>query len=75
MINPTEEDIGRGVIYQASYPDAPREDGVITSINEYVIFVHYKNQHPSAPGQATSREDLEWSTHDYCSNGNITLSI
>ncbi len=62
MINPTDKDIGRGVTYQVSYPpDAPREDGVITSYNDHTVFVRYKKQHPSAPGQATSREDLEWS--------------
>ena len=62
MINPTDDDVGRGVVYQASYPDAPREDGVITSFNEWSVFVRYATQHPSAPGQATSREDLEWLT-------------
>ena len=60
MIDPTEKDIGRGVVYQASYPDAPREDGVITSFNKNYVFVRYRNQHPSAPGQATNRDDLDW---------------
>ena len=60
MINPTDKDIGRGVVYQASYPDAPREDGVITSFNAHTVFVRYAKQHPSQPGQATSREDLSW---------------
>ena len=60
MIDPTEADIGRGVVYQASYPNAPREDGIITSFNEHVVFVRYAGQHPGTFGQATSREDLEW---------------
>lgn len=60
MIDPIKIDIGRGVVYRASYPDAPPEDGVITSFNDRYVFVRYKNQHPSQPGQATSREDLIW---------------
>ena len=61
MITPTEEDIGRGVIYQASYPDAPREDGVITRVvDAETVFVRYKGQHPGAGGQSTSCSDLEW---------------
>ena len=60
MINPTEDDVGRGVVYQAGYPNAPREDGAIVRITEDAIFVRYKSQHPSSDGQATSREDLEW---------------
>ena len=56
MINPTHEDIGRGVVYQASYPDAPREDGTITRIiDSETVFVSYKGQ-----PKATSCCDLEW---------------
>ena len=55
---PTEADIGRGVVYTPAH--GPAEDGVITSINDSFVFVRYKKQHPSAPGQATSREDLRW---------------
>lgn len=62
MIHPTQDDVGRGVIYQASYPDAPREDGAITRIvDEKTVFVRYKGQHPGSLGQSTSCEDLEWS--------------
>lgn len=60
MINPTEKDVGRGVVYQASYPDAKREDGVIVRVTSESIFVRYKGQHPGSDGQLTSREDLEW---------------
>lgn len=62
MINPTKEDIGRGVIYQASHPGATPEDGAITSFNDYFVFVRYSHQHPSAHGQATKREDLNWTS-------------
>jgi hypothetical protein len=37
MINPTEKDIGRKVIYQGGHP-GDREEGVITSFNDYYIF-------------------------------------
>ena len=60
MINPKQEDIGRGVVYKASYPGAPNEDGVITSFNDHSVFVRYSKQHPGANGQATRREDLRW---------------
>lgn len=59
MIDPTEKDIGRGVVYTGNF-NGPREDGMITSFNEVVVFVRYVGQHPSAPGKATRREDLDW---------------
>lgn len=46
MINPTEKDIGRYVVYCSKY--GPKEDGVITSFNDDVVFVRYQKQHPSA---------------------------
>ena len=61
MINPKPEDIGRGVVYQASYPDAPREDGAITRIlDKDTVFVRYRDQHPGSMGQSTLCVDLEW---------------
>ena len=57
MINPTMEDIGRGVVYQASHPNAPREDGTITSFNWTTVFVRYKGDIHS---KGTSRSDLVW---------------
>lgn len=39
MIEPTEADIGREVIYQGSHPD-DRESGVISSFNDKYVFVH-----------------------------------
>ncbi len=61
MINPTEKDIGRKVIYQASHPGADLEEGVITSFNNTCVFVRYFN---NVNGTATSREDLRWSFGD-----------
>lgn len=58
MIDPTEADIGRGVIYRAaSKLIGERERGVITSFNASAVFVRYTNGSTSA---ATSREDLTW---------------
>jgi len=52
--------IGRGVVYQASWPGAPLEEGVITSVGEKNVFVRYRSQHPGANGQATAPEDLSF---------------
>lgn len=66
MINPTEADIGRGVIYRCA-PAFEAEPGVITSLGREAddprlrtIFVRYATQHPTAPGQGTYAGDLEW---------------
>ena len=56
MIEPTEKDIGRGVVYQAGHPGAPAEDGIITSFNDYCVFVRFK----SPTSQGCKREDLRW---------------
>jgi hypothetical protein len=40
VIEPTEADIGRAVVYRAR-PDAAPEDGVLTSWNERGVFVRY----------------------------------
>ena len=57
MINPTEKDIGRQVIYQGGHPD-DREEGVITSFNDHSVFVRYGAKVQS---QGTNRADLAWS--------------
>lgn len=66
MIEPTETDVGRGVIYRAA-PAFVAEPGVITSLGaptidprRRTIFVRYATQHPTAGGQGTNAEDLEW---------------
>ncbi len=56
MIEPTEKDIGRVVLYQGGHPD-DKDRGVITSFNERVVFVRYGSKQTS---QATSRCDLTW---------------
>ena len=57
-IKVTEADIGRGVLYTGNrYPGGVKEPGVITSFNEFAVFVRY---HGRATPQATSYEDLEW---------------
>ena len=58
MIVPTNEDIGRAVIYTGNrYPGGTVEEGVITSFNATSVFVRYGADKHS---KATSREDLEW---------------
>lgn len=58
MIEPTEEDIDRKVIYNARHPGAKDEYGRITSFNDSYVFVRY-NPHGDT-SQATNREDLRW---------------
>lgn len=56
MIEPTERDINRKVIYRAA-PFMTPEEGVITSFNREFVFVRYgKNTHSTA----TPRKNLEW---------------
>lgn len=58
MIEPTDADIGRGVVYTGNrYVGGKPERGVITGFNHWVVFVRY-GATPYAMG--TSREDLEW---------------
>jgi hypothetical protein len=58
MIDPSENDIGRAVIYTGNrWPDGKPEAGVITSFNNTAVFVRYGTDTGS---KATSRVDLEW---------------
>lgn len=54
----TASDVGRSVVYRGHAGE--REEGVITSVGERYVFVRYRSQHPSAPGQATDPDQLEW---------------
>ena len=55
MIEPSEDDIGRAVVYTG--PGGAIEEGVITSFNNICVFVRYgANKH----SKGTSRDDLEW---------------
>jgi hypothetical protein len=64
MINPTNADIGRKVIYREriqhhnGVTTEQTEEGVITSINANFVFVNYGH---TSWGIATLREELEWS--------------
>lgn len=53
MINPTENDIGRSVIYRGD-----GDEGVITSFNAHLVFVRYGGSQRS---MGTFRQDLDWS--------------
>jgi hypothetical protein len=57
MIEPTKSDIGRAVIYTGISLAAKLEEGVITSFNDYAVFVRYGADKYS---KGTSRADLEW---------------
>ena len=58
MIEPTEADIGRKVVYTGNrYPGGELEEGVITSFNSRAVFVRYG---ADVGSKATSRQDLEW---------------
>jgi hypothetical protein len=58
MIEPTETDIGRVVVYIGyRYPGGKLEEGVITSFNRYTVFVRYGADKGS---KGTARADLEW---------------
>jgi hypothetical protein len=58
VIEPTEADIGRTVIYTGNrYVGGKPERGSITGFNHWTVFVRYGSD---AQAKATSREDLEW---------------
>lgn len=58
MINPTEKDIGKKVVYKKYTPR--QEYGYITSYNDNFVFVNYNEKRLIGYSQATNREDLEW---------------
>lgn len=55
MINPTQDDIGRSVVYDKSGRD--REIGVLISFNDQYAFVRYGSDSNS---KATRFSDLDW---------------
>jgi hypothetical protein len=60
MIEPTDTDIGRDVIYDPPFKGAVNgrgEHGIITSFNDRFVFVRYGADTFS---KATVRQDLEW---------------
>ncbi len=58
MIEPTETDIGRMVIYRNLGGHGKIEEGVISSFTDNYVFVRY-GMGPTAA--ATRHKDLEWS--------------
>ena len=56
MINPTDADIGLRVIYRDAAGKV--EEGTITSLNPWFVFVRY---HDGCTSAATGAEYLEWS--------------
>lgn len=60
MINPTEDDVGRKVVYIGNrYQYGKLEEGVLTGMSalENSVFVRYGSDYSS---KLTSRSDLEW---------------
>jgi hypothetical protein len=58
MIEPTEKDVGRLVVYKKPWMEHKDvEQGVITSFNDSFVFVRYGSDTHS---KATYRKDLEW---------------
>jgi hypothetical protein len=58
MIEPTQSDIGRAVVYTGKrYPGGKLEHGIITSFHDHAVFVRYGADTHS---KATLRADLEW---------------
>ena len=60
MINPTKADIDCSVIYTPSH--GKPEEGVITSFNDYAVFVRYGSDKHS---KGTYRKDLTWVSEGY----------
>jgi len=58
MINPTESDIGRAVVF---HDVCWIEQGVITSVTPHFVFVRYGSDLTS---RATRRCDLTWLAND-----------
>jgi hypothetical protein len=56
MIEPTQSDIGRNVIYRV-HCNAKAEEGVITRFNEKYVFVRFVKEEKSA---VAMRDQLEW---------------
>lgn len=68
MINPTNLDINRSVIYK-TWNNQTTEEGVITSFNHFYIFVRYGSDKQS---KATKRENLQWVRGE---DNNVSKSI
>jgi hypothetical protein len=71
MINPTEADIGRAVIYKGMYDDI-EEEGILSSIGEYAMYVRFGPPHRREKSQpiACPRACLSWKEEDPCPPNN-----
>lgn len=59
MIDPTEADIGRAVVYQSKRRrDLPPEEGVIIGVSSKFVFVRFARAAKVA--RSIKRADLEW---------------
>lgn len=58
MIQPTEDDVGRRVVYRepGDFRGRKIDEGTLTSFNDHYAFVRYSG----VTSAATSFEDLEW---------------
>ena len=58
MIEPTDADIGRSVLYTGNrHVGGKPERGVVTGFNHWTVFVRYG---ADTHAKGTNREDLEW---------------
>lgn len=58
MIEPTDADIGRRVVYTGNrHPGGQPEYGVIYRITPHTVFVTYRGD---SFAKGTNRQDLEW---------------
>lgn len=59
MIQPTQVDLGRHVIYRerGDHPGKKLEEGILTSFSDLYAFVRYGG----VASAATNFDDLEWS--------------
>jgi hypothetical protein len=60
VIDPTEDDVGRSVVYLSGRDE--RQEGTISSFNSRYVFVRYARWNGGQTAAATRREDLEWSS-------------
>jgi len=70
VIDPTEEDIGRSVMYRADHPEAQYQYGKLTSFNDRLVFVLFNPE--GSTSQGCRREDLCWcfdEDDEYIPNG------
>lgn len=68
MIDPTNADKGRKVIYRSDVINAPDEPGIIYRVTDVFVFVRFYSKSQSAlrldpTPQGCSRKNLRWADH------------